>query len=63
VCWVLWFVTMLWTSLSRGLVIVCRLPDDSESDDEDAVTSSKEQSDDAEERSFAKATDAKPVAG
>jgi len=45
------------------MVIVCRLPDDSESDDKDAFSSSKELSDDAEERNVAKATDAKPVAG
>jgi len=36
-------------------------PDDSESDDEDAPTSSKELSGDAGERGSAKATDAKPV--
>jgi hypothetical protein len=44
-------------------VIDCRPPDDSESDDEDAPTSSKELSDDAGETGSAKATDAKPVAG
>jgi hypothetical protein len=37
--------------------------DDSESDDKDAVTSSKELSSDARETGVAKATDAKPVAG
>jgi len=46
-------------------VIDCRLPDDSESDDDDddALTSSKNLSGDAGETGFAKATDAKPVAG
>jgi len=44
-------------------VIDCRLPDDSESDDEDALTSSKKLSGDAGETGFAKGTDAKPVAG
>ena len=44
-------------------MIDCRLPDDSESDDEDALTSSKEPSSDARETDFAKATDAKLVAG
>lgn len=44
-------------------MIDCRPPDDSESDDEDASTSSKELSGDAGERGSAKATDAKSVEG
>jgi hypothetical protein len=50
----------------QALVIDCRLPDDSDSDEEDALTSSKEGmsiSGDAGDTVCAIATDAKSVAG